>query len=96
MIDAADDFEEKVSCYEIADASGETGTWLVGAKIPVDLRKKYRVYSCRSAATLLAESHLEEFACGERPKWAIWGNQAGETCAPMWKTDAYNSVIAAK
>lgn len=40
--------------------------------------------------------YLELFARGERPKWAVWGNQADETYAPTWKTYAYNSAIAAE
>lgn len=40
--------------------------------------------------------YLELFARGERPKWAVWGNQADETYAPTWKTYAYNSAVAAK
>lgn len=59
-----DDFEDQVSAGEIADAPAEGGDpqWLVDAKIPADLREKYEVYSYRSAATILAESHPEEFA----------------------------------
>ena len=34
---------------------------------------------------------LELFARGERPGWAVWGNQADETYAPTWKTYAHNS-----
>jgi N6-adenosine-specific RNA methylase IME4 len=40
--------------------------------------------------------YLELFARGERPKWAVWGNQADETYAPTWKTYAYNSSMAAE
>lgn len=40
--------------------------------------------------------YLEMFARGERPKWAVWGNQADETYAPTWKTYAYNSAVAAE
>lgn len=39
--------------------------------------------------------YLELFARGDRPKWAVWGNQADETYAPTWKTYAYNSAVAA-
>lgn len=58
-----DDFEEEVSRDEVASAPGEAADpqWLVDAKIPADLRKKFEVYSYRSAATILAESHPEEF-----------------------------------
>jgi len=58
-----DDFEEEISRDEVADAP-EAGDpqWLVDAKIPPDLRQKYEVYSYRSAVTILAESHSEEFA----------------------------------
>lgn len=64
MTDAVDDFQEAVSRDEVADAPGEAGdpAWLVEAKIPADLREKYEVYSYRSAATILAESHPDEFA----------------------------------
>jgi N6-adenosine-specific RNA methylase IME4 len=40
--------------------------------------------------------YLELFARGERPGWAVWGNQADETYAPTWKTYAYNSSVAAE
>lgn len=40
--------------------------------------------------------YLEMFARGERPEWAVWGNQADETYAPTWKTYAYNSAVAAE
>lgn len=36
--------------------------------------------------------YLEMFARGERPGWAVWGNQADETYAPTWKTYSYNSA----
>ena len=57
-----DDFEEEVSRDEVADAP-EAGDpqWLVDSKIPLELRQKYEVYSYRSAATILAESHPQEF-----------------------------------
>lgn len=59
-----DDFEEEVSRDEVATGPGEAADpqWLVDAKIPADLREKYEVYSYRSAATILAESHPTEFA----------------------------------
>jgi N6-adenosine-specific RNA methylase IME4 len=40
--------------------------------------------------------YLEMFARGKRPGWAVWGNQAGESYAPTWKTYAYNSLVAAE
>ena len=40
--------------------------------------------------------YLELFARGERPNWAVWGNQADETYAPTWKTYSYNSAVAAE
>ena len=40
--------------------------------------------------------YLELFARGERPGWAVWGNQADETYAPTWKTYSYNSSVAAE
>lgn len=57
------DFEEEVARDEVALAPGEAADpqWLVDAKIPADLREKYEVYSYRSAATILAESHPQEF-----------------------------------
>lgn len=62
--DEPDDLEEATSRDEVATAPGEAADpqWLVDAKIPADLRAKYEVYSYRSAATILAESHPEEFA----------------------------------
>lgn len=40
--------------------------------------------------------YLELFARGERPGWAVWGNQAEETYAPAWNTYSYNSSVAAE
>lgn len=40
--------------------------------------------------------YLELFARGERPGWAVWGNQADDAYAPTWKTYAYNSSVAAE
>ncbi len=34
---------------------------------------------------------LEMFARGERPGWAIWGNQADESYTPDWPTYKHNS-----
>jgi N6-adenosine-specific RNA methylase IME4 len=36
--------------------------------------------------------YLEMFARGERPKWAVWGNQADESYEPTWDTYAHNSA----
>ncbi len=59
-----DAFEEEISRHEIANAPGEAAdpAWLVEAKMPEDLRAKYEIHSYRSAATILAESHPQEFA----------------------------------
>lgn len=38
---------------------------------------------------------LELFARGERPGWAVWGNQADDSYEPTWKTYKYNSALAA-
>jgi hypothetical protein len=64
MADEDDEFQEQVSRDEIALKPDEAADpqWLIDAKIPADLREKYEVYSYRSAATILAESHPEEFA----------------------------------
>lgn len=35
--------------------------------------------------------HLELFARGERPGWAVWGNQADESYAPSWPTYVHHS-----
>lgn len=35
--------------------------------------------------------YLEMFARGERPGWAIWGNQANESYTPDWPTYKHNS-----
>lgn len=40
--------------------------------------------------------YLELFARGDRPKWAVWGNQADDSYTPTWNTYAYNSTIAAE
>lgn len=34
---------------------------------------------------------LELFARGERPDWAVWGNQADDTYEPTWPTYAHHS-----
>lgn len=39
--------------------------------------------------------HLEMFARGSRPGWAIWGNQADESYAPSWPTYANHSQAKA-
>lgn len=38
--------------------------------------------------------YLEMFARGERPGWAVWGNQADETYAPTWATYKNHSRAA--
>jgi N6-adenosine-specific RNA methylase IME4 len=35
--------------------------------------------------------YLELFARGNRPNWAVWGNQAGDDYSPTWKTYAHHS-----
>lgn len=62
-VDDEDDFEAEVSKNEVAYGPGEAAdpSWLVETKIPADLREKYEIYSYRSAATILAESHPVEF-----------------------------------
>jgi hypothetical protein len=62
--DDEDDFEAEVSKDEVAHGPGESADpqWLVDAKIPADIRARYEVFSYRSAATILAESHPNEFA----------------------------------
>lgn len=58
-----DDFEEEISRDEVSlSPEAADPQWLIDAKVPEDLRAKYEVYSYRSAATILAESHPEEFA----------------------------------
>lgn len=39
--------------------------------------------------------YLELFARGERPNWAVWGNQADDSYAPDWDTYAHNSAAVA-
>lgn len=39
---------------------------------------------------------LELFARGERPGWAVWGNQADAEYEPTWPTYAHNSAITRK
>lgn len=59
----SDEFLEQVTRDEVAQAPGEAADpqWLIDAKIPADILEKYEVHSYRSAATILAESHREEF-----------------------------------
>ena len=35
--------------------------------------------------------YLELFARGERPEWAIWGDQADDRYMPSWSTYAHHS-----
>lgn len=37
---------------------------------------------------------LELFARGERPGWAVWGNEASKEYEPSWPTYSYNSSVA--
>jgi hypothetical protein len=64
MSEEDDDFEAEVSAGEEASAPNEAAdpSWLVEQTMPADLREKYEIYSYRSAATILATSHPEEFA----------------------------------
>lgn len=64
MSDDENDFEAEVSADEEASAPNEAADpqWLVEQTMPADLRDKYEIYSYRSAATILATSHPEEFA----------------------------------
>ena len=61
--DEEDDFEAEVSRDEVVFSTGEAADpqSLVERKIPKDLRERYEIYSYRSAATILAESHPNEF-----------------------------------
>jgi N6-adenosine-specific RNA methylase IME4 len=36
--------------------------------------------------------YLELFARGRRPGWAAWGNQAGASYRPTWRTYAHHSA----
>lgn len=62
------DLEEDESTEDVALRPSDAAdpAWLVEKKIPEDLRKKYEVYSYRSAATILAEGFPEQFEdlCG--------------------------------
>jgi len=73
--DDDDDFLEEVTRGEIAHSPGEAADpqRLVQAKIPKSVLDRYEVYSYRSAATILAESHPEEFAdlCGALDAFSI-------------------------
>jgi hypothetical protein len=61
--DAPDSFEEEVSRDEVASAPNETADpqSIVDAAIPADIRAKYEIYSYRSAAVILSQSHPAEF-----------------------------------
>lgn len=39
--------------------------------------------------------YLELFARGTRAGWTTWGNEAGESYKPTWKTYAYHSRVSA-
>ena len=36
--------------------------------------------------------HLELFARGSQPGWAVWGDQADDSYRPTWTTYAHNSI----
>lgn len=59
----AKDIEARISAKEIALGPSDVAdsVAVVEAKIPADIRAKYEVFSYRSAAVILAESHPEEF-----------------------------------
>lgn len=58
------DLEEEVARGEVAEAPNETSDpkSVVDAAIPADIRAKYEIYSYRSAAVILGQSHPAEFA----------------------------------
>jgi N6-adenosine-specific RNA methylase IME4 len=41
-----------------------------------------------------SDPFVELFARGERPGWAVWGNQADTSYEPTWPTYAHNSAVA--
>lgn len=57
------DFEAEVSKDDVAQGPGDSADpqWLIDRMVPADIQAKYEVYSYRSAATILAESHRAEF-----------------------------------
>ena len=57
-------------------------------------RKPEEQYALIEACSL--GPYLELFARGDRAKWTVWGNQAGDSYEPTWATYAYNSAIAAE
>lgn len=62
-VEDSGDLVEEITKDEIASAPSETGdpVSIVEAKIPADLRQIYDVYSYRNAATILAETHRQDF-----------------------------------
>ena len=58
-----DEFAEAISAGDQADQPNEAADpqSLVDVTMPIELREKYEIYSYRSAATILAISHKEEF-----------------------------------
>jgi hypothetical protein len=50
----------------------------------------------RNHRSLQSRPYVELFARGTRKNWSSWGNQADDTSAPTWKTNAHNLLVAAE
>ncbi len=71
-------------------APGRTQVNYIGTRKREHSRKPDEQYKLIEDCSL--GPYLEMFARGERPKWAVWGNQADESYEPTWDTYAHNSA----
>lgn len=81
--------------FKAAVARGEVGTGSLSSSRVNMIQTRKREHSRKPDEQYdLVEAcstgpYLELFARGERPGWAVLGNQADETYAPTWKTYSY-------
>ncbi len=57
------DLVEEITSGEVASTPAETGdpVSIIEAKVPSDIRDRYEIYSYRNAATILKETHKQDF-----------------------------------
>jgi N6-adenosine-specific RNA methylase IME4 len=72
-------------------APGRRQVNLVPARKREHSRKPDELYPIVEACS--PGPYLELFARGARKNWLAWGNQAGDSYKPSWKTYSYNSSV---
>jgi N6-adenosine-specific RNA methylase IME4 len=73
---------------------GRTQVNYLGTRKREHSRKPDEMYDIIEACS--GGPHLEMFARGARPNWAVWGNEAVESYEPKWKTYGHNSASERK